>query len=71
MIYKSALKNDGKWNQEGLGLTGSEVEMLDVLDDESLDEGLPAFEDGEDDNVLKEWRANWWMQKRDNLDAKV
>jgi hypothetical protein len=32
--------------------------MLDVLDDESLDEGLPAFEDGEDDNVLKEWRAN-------------
>jgi hypothetical protein len=45
--------------------------MLDVLDDESLDEGLPAFEDGEDDNVLKEWRANWWMQKRDNLDAKV
>jgi hypothetical protein len=24
---------------------------------------MPEFEDGADDNILKEWRGNWWNKK--------
>jgi hAT family C-terminal dimerisation region len=57
MIYKSAMKREGRWVTDDISQTD------DSLMDDLMEDLVDDSDDNRDGNIPAEWRDNWWKQK--------